>query len=81
MVDFPAELPEPGQTIGPVNYHGTAYTFRGVDQTLWLIDGPTGIQTEIRRIDDGTLTMMRTDGRTRQTGEGDNWEELASQYF
>jgi hypothetical protein len=81
MAEFPTELPEPGQTIGPITLHGTDYTFRGIDDSLWIIDGPVGIQSEIRRVDDGTLTMTRTDGRTQQTGEGDNWEELSAQFF
>jgi hypothetical protein len=81
MAEFPTELPEPGTTIGPISLHGTEYTFRGIEDGLWIIDGPTGIQTEIRRVEDGTLTMTRTDGRTQQTGEGDNWEELSAQFF
>jgi hypothetical protein len=81
MADFLEELPAPGVTVGPISLHGTEFTFRGIDENLWLIDGPVGIVTEIRRVEDGTLTMMRTDGKTQQTGEGDNWDELASQFF
>lgn len=81
MSDFPEELPQPGETVGPISLHGTEYTFRGIDEGHWIIDGPVGIQTEIRRTDEGTLTMTRTDGKTSQTGEGDNWEELSAQYF
>jgi len=81
MADFPTELPEPGQTIGPISLHGTEYTFYGVSDSQWHIEGPVGIRTEIRRVDDGTLLMTRTDGLTEQTGEGDNWEELSAQFF
>jgi hypothetical protein len=81
MSTFPDELPEPNQTIGPISHHGTAYTFRGIADGHWIIDGPQGIQTEIRKNSDGTLSMIRTDGRTSNEGIGDNWEELAAQYF
>jgi hypothetical protein len=81
MDDFPDELPKPGETLGPISEHGTDYLFRGITEDHWIIDGPVGIQTEIRRLDDGTFTMLRTDGKTSNEGTGDSWEELAAQYF
>ena len=78
---FFEELPAVGVTLGPLNLHGTDYTVRGVEDGFWVIDGPAGIQTEIRTTDDGTLSMMRTDGKTHQHGEGDSWEEIVAQYF
>ena len=81
MSSFPEELPAPGQVIGPINHHGTDYTFRGITDGHWIIDGPQGIKTEVRRTPDGTMTMVRTDGHTSNDGYGDNWEELAEQYF
>jgi hypothetical protein len=35
----------------------------------------------VRRIEDGTFTIMRTDGTTINEGVGDDWEEIAVQYF
>ncbi len=81
MDEFPEELPAPGTTIGPIELHGTSYRFTGVDANLWLIDGPVGIQTEIRLLDDGSYTMLRTDGKTTNTGTGDSWDEIVAQYF
>lgn len=81
MSGLPEELPAPGESVGPVNVHGTDFTFRGIDDDHWIVDGPVGITTEISRIEDGTLTMVRSDGKTQQTGEGDNWDELAAQFF
>ena len=78
---FPAELPSAGETVGPISLHGTEYTFRGLEPGLWVIDGPVGITTEIRQGEDGFLTMTRTDGKTEQTGEGENWDELVAQFF
>jgi hypothetical protein len=81
MAGFPEELPAPGTSLGPIGEHGTNYTFHGIDENYWLIDGPSGIRTEIRRLADGTFTMSRTDGTTVNEGVGDSWEEIAVQYF
>ncbi len=81
MSGFPEELPQPGETVGPISLHGTDFTFRGIKDGYWIIDGPVGITTEIRRVGDVPLTMVRSDGKTHQDGEGDNWEELAAQFF
>lgn len=81
MDDFPEELPAPGTSLGPIQYHGTEYTFHGVAEGQWTIDGPVGIRTDIRAEDDGTLSMVRTDGKTTQSGSGDDWSELAAMFF
>ncbi len=81
MDDFPEELPQPGETMGPILQHGTEYLFHGVTEHYWVIDGPAGVKTDIRRLDDGTFTMLRTDGKTSYEGFGDSWEELSAQYF
>ena len=81
MDEFPEELPETGTTLGPIYYHGTDYTFQGVSDGHWLIEGPVGIRTEISREDDGSLSLVRTDGKTSQSGAGDDWSELAAMYF
>jgi hypothetical protein len=81
MDQFPEEPPEPGTTVGPIDLHGSHYLIRGIEQGLWLIDGPVGIQTEVRELDDGTFTMLRTDGKTNNEGTGDTWEEIVAQYF
>ena len=81
MAGFPEKLPEPGATIGPIGEHGTDYTFRGIDENYWVIDGPVGVKSEVRRLEDGTFTISRTDGKTVNEGTGDDWEEIAVQYF
>jgi hypothetical protein len=81
MDDFPETLPSVGETLGPINQHGTDYVFRGIAGDHWIIDGPVGIQTEIRQLDDGTFTMLRTDGKTSNEGTGDSWAEISAQYF
>ncbi len=81
MEEFPEELPGAGTTIGPIELHGTSYTFHGLEDGVWVIDGLVGIRTEIRTEDDGTLSLLRTDGKTSNAGTGDNWEELSAQYF
>ena len=81
MDEFPEELPQAGATVGPIYYHGTNYTFQGVADGHWLITGPVGIQTEIRREDDSSLSLIRTDGKTSQSGSADDWTELAAMYF
>ena len=81
MEDFPTELPEPGVTIGPFARHGTDYTFHGVSDTEWTITGPAGITTQVRKAEDGTFEMTRTDGKTSNEGFGDSWEEIAAGYF
>ncbi len=81
MDEFPEDLPGVGTAIGPIHYHGTDYTFRGESEGHWIIDGPVGIQTDIRREDDGSFSLVRTDGKTSQSGTGDDWSELAAMYF
>lgn len=81
MDEFPEELPAPGVTIGPFSRNGTEYTFVGVTDDSWTISGPPGITTEVRRIEDGTFEMTRTDGKTSNDGYGDSWEEIAAGYF
>jgi hypothetical protein len=43
MDGFPQELPKPGESIGPIGEHGTSYTFHGIDDAFWVIDGPVGV--------------------------------------
>ncbi len=81
MDEFPTELPATGTTFGPINYHGTEYLFRGIADGVWLIDGPSGIQSEIRQNEDGGFSFMRTDGKTQHDGEGDSWSEIVAEFF
>ncbi|HEX3678952.1 MAG TPA: hypothetical protein VHU90_04455 [Galbitalea sp.] len=81
MAGFPNELPNPGDSIGPIGEHGTSYMFHGIDENFWVIDGPVGVRSEIHRLDDGTFAILRTDGKTVNEGTGDTWEEIAVQYF
>lgn len=57
------------------------YTIRCVESGLWLVDGLSGIQSEVRDVGSGRYQVLHTNGTTAMNMTFDSWEEALATSF
>lgn len=79
---YPKEPPVEGSA--PQTFKGTniTYIWRTIADGHWIVDGPPGVQTEIRRstVFDGAYDLLQTNGGAPRVGVLTDWGDLR-EYF
>ncbi|WP_372467975.1 hypothetical protein ACCO44_01470 [Microbacterium maritypicum] len=78
---FPDTPPPAGSPISTFEgSNGETYSLKTIDAKEWIINGPPGIGTQIRRLTEpeSGFSFLRTDGKNPQAEHVNAWADIAA---